>query len=149
MTRALVHIGLAVVFALAPTLCCCKARILTVAAHAVPTSAPLSEPAPQNHSCCVKVVSCCHEAAEPPAKPNEPAPQPTPESCACNAERPDAAQTESKPTVAAAEPTGELVPLPHTTLRSLSEHRGGSHPRRSTGADAKSAALFDRHVMRC
>lgn len=151
MTRVLVHIGLAVALVLAPALCCCKARGLAVAAHAAPTSVPVTQLPPLNHTCCAKVHSCCHEETEPPAGPNEPAPAPSPapQSCACNAERPDAAQTESKLTVAAAEPTGELVPLPHAARDAFSEYCGDSRLLRSTGADAKSAALFDRHVMRC
>lgn len=150
MTRALVHIGLAAALVLAPALCCCKARGLAAA----PASPSPAQSPPSNHSCCAKVHSCCHEDAEPPAKPSapEPAPRHSPGSCACNAERPAAAQTESKPTVAAAEPTGELVPLPHAALAGASEHRGfgrGPRPPNAAGADAKSAALFDRHVMRC
>lgn len=152
MTRTLVHVGLAAMFVIAPALCCCQARVFSDAAHAAPASPqPTQTPQPEE-SCCKKVRSCCHEEGEPPA-PGKHAPEPAPrhDSCACNTERPDAAQTESKPTVAAAEPTGELVALPHAALVASPAHRGSSRGARPphAGTDAKSAALFDRHVMRC
>jgi hypothetical protein len=109
----------------------------------------------------VKVKStCCHEApAAPkhvPTKPNEPQPaesQPPadPQSCACCAERLGAAQTETKPVVASAQPTGELIAVTALVAGSP-EHLGlfrRAHPSERTGVDARSAALFDRHVMRC
>lgn len=103
-------------------------------------------------------TSCCHlsnEAPKPaPAKPTDPKPaKPTAPGCACCAERPYAAQTETQPTVAAAEPTGELLSLSVAALAAGSpEHPGrfrGSHPSDRTGVNARSAALFERHVMRC
>lgn len=150
MTRTLVHVGLAVMFVIAPALCCCKARGLTAAAHAAP--AP-PQTAQTQESCCQKVRSCCHDEVGPPAAPGRPVPEPDPrhDACACNTERPTAAQTESKPIVAAAELTGERVALPHAALVATPEHRGpgrGARPP-NAGTDAKSAALFDRHVMRC
>jgi hypothetical protein len=152
MTRALVHIGLAVALIVAPALCCCKARGLASVAHAHPQPAQPPQGAQPAHSCCEKVVhSCCHDE-QPPATPEkpEPAPQPTSGKCACGVERPTAAQTETKLTVAAAEPTGELLPLPHF-IAAVTEHRGATRGTRppDAGVDAKSAALFDRHVMRC
>jgi hypothetical protein len=155
MTRVLVHIGLSALLVIAPALCCCKARELGSAVRAAPLPAPA--PAAPVHSCCVKTHSCCHDALPDAPKPTaEPTqhhqkPQSTPSSCACCAERPAAAQTESKPTVAAAEPTGELLPLFDAALVGSPEHFGpvrGQPPDR-TGVDARSAALFERHVMRC
>jgi hypothetical protein len=106
-------------------------------------------------------TSCCHEPQTTP-KPiqaptsqsdSKPAKPIMPESCACCVERPDAAQTESKPTVTAAEPTGELL---HPAVAALAagspEHPGrfrGLDPPNRAGVDARSAALFDRHVMHC
>lgn len=148
MTRTLVHVGLAVMFVIAPALCCCKARGFTAVAKATPTSPQTAQTPQTEESCCQKIRSCCEDATDPPVVP-EPAPRH--DSCACNTERPTAAQTESKPTVAAAEPTGELVALPHAALVASPEHRGpnrGAHPP-NAGTDAKSAALLDRHVMRC
>ena len=164
--RALVHVGLSVAFVLAPTLCCCKARGLGAVVHAAPAPGHASCPNPlpaqpvEVESCCVKAkTSCCHESNDAPqsapAKPtgSKPAEPSAPGSCACCVERPDAAQTETKPTVAAAEPTGELLSLAVAALAAgTSEHPGrfrGSHPSDRTGVDARSAALFERHVMRC
>jgi hypothetical protein len=151
MTRALVHIGLALALVLAPTLCCCQVRGLGAVAHAAPSQLP-QLPAPSD-PCQSKKKSCCHESPKAPTKPTDhkPAPQHAPSACACCAERPDAAQTESKPTIAAAEPTGELLPLANA-LAGAPEHLGlvrGLSPTDRTGVDARSAALFDRHVMRC
>jgi hypothetical protein len=104
----------------------------------------------------VKVKStCCHEALPAPkpapAEPTESKPPTAPESCACCTERPDAAELEAKPVVASAQPTGELITVAALVAGSpehLSLFRG-SHPPERTGVDARSAALFDRHVMRC
>ena len=154
MTRVLVHIGLAATLVLAPTLCCCKVRGLGASAHAA--SVPASLPAP-GESCHPKKASCCHEAQkgapQSHAKPTDhkPTPHPAPDSCACCGERPDAAQTENKPTVAAAEPTGELLPLATACAGAPEHSRSGRGllPLAWAGVDARSAALFDRHVMRC
>ncbi|CAN0505999.1 unnamed protein product, partial [Phaeothamnion confervicola] len=82
-----------------------------------------------------------------PAKPGVPAP------CPCCAERPDAAETESQPTVAAPELTGELFTFSVAALAAgPPEHTGRFHglfPPERAGVDARSAALFERHVMRC
>ena len=103
-------------------------------------------------------TSCCHlsnETPKPaPAKPTDSkSNKPTAPGCACCAERPDAAQTETQPTVAAAEPTGELLSLSVAALAAaIPEQPGrfrGSHPSDRTGVNARSAALFERHVMRC
>src|SRR5258705_6960926 len=73
MTRALLHVGLAVALVLTPTLCCCKARWFGASAHAAPRPAhaacpiPAPVPAPQPvESCCMKAkTSCCHESTQP------------------------------------------------------------------------------------
>lgn len=151
MTRPLLHVGLVLAIAVAPALCCCKVRGLGAAAHAAHAPAP-SHPSripPPVESCCGK--SCCHRTAEPPAAPTEPDPKPKPKPKPapgpCCAERPDAVQTESTPAPADAEPTGELLPLPHDAPAGAPEHRGSDRGARPP--DAKSAALFDRHVMHC
>ncbi|MBN9119637.1 MAG: response regulator, partial [Planctomycetes bacterium] len=158
MTRALIHIGLAVALVLAPTLCCCKVRGLGTAQAASPRPQPTAFPAPVDSCHSSKTTSCCHEAPKhtpkAPEKPSDhkPTPRPAPVSCACCGERPDVAQTESKPTVAAAEPTGELLPPAVVFAAVAPEHLGlvrGLHPPDRADVDARSAALFDRHVMRC
>jgi hypothetical protein len=157
VTRAFIHVGLAVAIALAPTLCCCQARGLGAVAHA---AAP--EPPPVE-SCCAHAAkpkhSCCHGIEEPappvpahspnhkPAAPKPPAP------CACCLERPTAAQTESKPQVAAAAATGELLPPAHVALSAgFPTHSGlfrGRHPFDLAGVDARYETLFLRHTLRC
>lgn len=157
MMRALVHIGLAVAIVVAPTFCCCKVRGLGAVAHAAPTLQPAS-PLPVE-PCGKKVkASCCHipkdtprpaPAERPDSEPAKPAGS---DSCACCGERSDAAQTESKPTVAAAQPTGELLPLAAAAVAGFPEHAAwscGTHPPDRAGVDARSAALFERHVLRC
>ncbi|QJW98319.1 hypothetical protein [Frigoriglobus tundricola] len=163
--KAVVHIGLSVAILLAPTLCCCKVRGLGTAAHAAPApgqttgqsgrSAPVHAPV---ESCCLKAkTSCCHESNDSPDPEQATAPKPakpgTPVSCPCCGERPDAAQTESQPTVAAPELTGELFAFSVAALAAgSSEHTGRFHglfPPERAGVDARSAALFERHVMHC
>jgi hypothetical protein len=153
--RAFVHVGLAVAIVLVPTLCCCKLGWLNTPAYAAPSSTQTSTSAAPAESCCVKTKpSCCHEKApKPEQKPTQhkPAKPTTPDACGCCTERPDAAQTETKPVVAAAEPTGEWLAVTALVAGSP-EHFGlvrRSHPPDGTGVDARSAALFDRHVMRC
>jgi hypothetical protein len=159
--RAFVHVGLAVVFVLAPTLCCCKVRGLGAAVHAAPTPEPASCPLPEPVSAGVKAkASCCHIPKDTPKPASSPVKQPdskpakpaVPESCACCGERLDAAQIESQPTVAAAEPTGELLPLFMAALAGSSEHSDRFYERNPpdrAGVDARFAALFERHVLRC
>ncbi len=157
--RALVHIGLSVAVLLAPALCCCKVRGLSAATRATPADeAPVHAPL---EPCGMKAKSsCCHESndrSEPEPFPAPSTPKPTkpgtPESCPCCGERPDAAQTESQPTGAAPEPTGELLAFSVATLAAGSPaHAGRFHglfPPERAGVDARSAALFERHVMRC
>jgi hypothetical protein len=151
--RALVHIGLAMALVVAPTFCCCKVRGLGAVAHAAPAPQPAS-PLPVE-SCGMKAkASCCHIPKAPPAPTEQPDSSPAKpagsNSCACCGERPDAAQTESKPTVAAAEPTGELLAV--AAVAGFPEHAArscGTHPTGRAGVDARSAALFERHVLRC
>ena len=162
--RAIVHIGLSVVIFIAPALCCCKVHGLSATAHAAGRgdtarrsthSTPVQAPV---ESCCLKAkTSCCHELNDSPEPGQAPAPKPakpgTPVSCPCCGERPDAAQTESQPTVAAPEPTGELLAFSVAALAAGSpEYTGRFYglflPERA-GVDARSAALFERHVMRC
>jgi hypothetical protein len=159
MTRALIHLGLTAALVVAPVLCCCKARALVAAPlPSIPTSIPAPAPKPVE-SCCSKLMkAACHDAAPTPspAVPAEPKPQPmeAPHSpCACCLERPDAAKTEAKPAVQAAEPTGELAsPAVAALVAICPEHLGlcrGLHPPDRAGVDVRTAALFERHVLRC
>ena len=161
MTRALLHIGLAAATVFAPVLCCCKAGVFHPTTGAAALAPSPADRAPTD-SCCRKAPglgakSCCHEQPEPP-RPTSPADDhskrpPAPDGCACCNERPDAAQTESKPTVSPAEPTGERLPLagaPHAA--GSPEHLGrfrGLPPPGRVGVDARFAALYERHVLRC
>lgn len=156
--RALLHSGLALAIVLAPALCCCKVGLLHPAATAAPALGVAADvqpaPAPPVESCCAKArTACCHEQ---PSQPTEPAhqqpPQPgAPDSCACCDDRPDAAKTETAPIVSAPEPTGEVlhwVVFAATLPEQPGRFREG-HPPDGTGVDARSAALDERHVLRC
>jgi hypothetical protein len=151
MMRALSHIGLSLAVILAPALCCCNLRWMAAASE--PThcpTCPQPAPKPAKPSCCQP--ACCHEAeqdartAPAPTPPKAPSP-----ACCCNAERPAAALTVTKPQVPTAEFTGEILALVHASAVTP-EHAGlvsGLDPPERAGVDARSAALFDRHVMRC
>jgi hypothetical protein len=148
MMRALTHVGLSLVILVAPALCCCNLRWMAAAgelAHC-PTCPPPA-PTPSTDSCCKK--SCCHETAPPPT-PTAPTKAPAP-SCCCTAERPVAANTVSKPDVPAAEFTGEILALAHVPALAPEHTRlaSGLDPPERAGVDARYAALFDRHVLRC
>jgi hypothetical protein len=169
MLRAVVHVGLSALLVIAPALCCCNVRLLAGAAVASPVQTPASAPAPQPAplpSCChtekpvpkpAKKASCCHDAGPASADTKsvpQPAPKPAkPSRCDCCGERPAATPPEGAPSVAAPEPTGELVPLALVGLADISpEHlglSGGLEPSGRTGVDTRSAALFERHVLRC
>jgi hypothetical protein len=159
--RARVHVGLAVLLVIAPALCCCSVRTLTglvVASVALPgcPSCADDQAPPPAPSCCHSEKakpakkSCCQQAA--PGKKPEPKPAPQPGTC-CLDQRPDAAPPEAGPTVADPQPTGELLPLTHVGLADVSpEHLGlvgGLDPPERAGVDTRSAALFDRHTLRC
>ena len=155
--RALVHSGLALLWLLAPALCCCNFRSLTakaVASVVLPSAASQTETRPPVHSCChsgepVKKKSCCHETK--PTQPQPPAPQPS--QCKCLDQRPDATPPEHAAAVKNPQPTGELLPLALIGLSDISpEHlglRGGLMPPERAGVDTRFATLFDRHVLRC
>jgi hypothetical protein len=154
--QALTRVGLAVLLVLTPAFCCCKTRGLTATARTAPRPAPEQAPV---ESCRLKAKhSCCDtlpEQQDAPTpvtpiehKPTKPA---SPDGRACCLARPDAAQTEGKPVVAAAEPTGELLAVA-ALLAGSPEHLvlvRRSHPSDRAGVDARSAALFARHVLRC
>jgi hypothetical protein len=102
-------------------------------------------------------TSCCDSttpiATNSPKHDHNPAKPDAPRPCVCCSERPDAALTESRPAVAAPGPTGERLPPASVGLAAGSpEHLGlfrGLRPPERAGVDVRSAALFDRHVLRC
>jgi hypothetical protein len=140
--RAAIHFGLAVALVLAPALCCCTVRMAHAKAGASACCSKVEAPTePVSHSC------CSHKSPAPP-EPKRDAPQPKPGACACCAERAPGAPTEGAPRVAAAEPTGELLPLA-VYIPAGVEHTPARERCAGSSADAKSEALFARHVLRC
>lgn len=146
---AILRVGLGLLVAFAPALCCCHARWLTAsaAASSVAPAAPAQRSEPV----------CPHCRAEhpvpPPATPQAPAPQPAPT-------KPHCIFCDGQASVIPADPapqldapafTGELIPVviafavAHAHLAILA----GSFPPERAGVDARFAALFDRHVLRC
>ena len=150
MSRALVHIGMSLALVLAPTLCCCKIGWLsptTGRTHARTSAPPQTEP---SESCCHRAKSCCDTSTHShlPPTPETPGPVHTPE-CVCCLERPDAAPPEGTVSESSPQPTGEL--LAPSNMLGAPAHTA---PRRLTvafgvGVDARYAALFERHVLRC
>jgi hypothetical protein len=147
--RTASHIGLSVALLVAPALCCCNPRWMAAAATGEPAPCPTC-PAPAEKP--AKPTGCqqsCGRDAEPePEQFLAPSPSkaPPPSSCCCVAERPVAAHTEAEPEIPTPEFTGLLPGSPDAP-----EHAGlaRSDPPERAGVDARSAALFDRHVMRC
>lgn len=155
MTRAFIHIGLVVALVLGPTHCCCQAGWLLPALRHAPTHTPFTSdlPAADEDDCLKAAKTCCAAPTHHhPSHPSEsPQPAPPPE-CACCAERPDAALPESAATGSAPQPTGELLSLVLAGVLGGSESAGAVrdyHPPDGTGVDARYAALFERHVLRC
>lgn len=152
--RAPLHIELALAMVLAPALCCCKVGLFRPAVGAAPARATDTEvPPPQPAA--PKCAHCCQDAPPAPVPAPHPEHQPphpaAPDSCVCCVARPDAAKPEREPTVPAPEPTGD--PLPFARLVPVApDHFGRARalpaPGR-TGVDARYAALFERHVLRC
>lgn len=151
--RAWAQSGLAALLVLAPALCCCSVRGLVglVTESAAPPARPscpepVAEPTKK---------SCCHDAepASPAPKPAHPAPPAGIPDCKCLGERLDATAPEAAPTVAEPEPTGELLPSASAVPAAVApEHLGllgGLDPPERAGVDARSDALFSRHVLRC
>ncbi len=163
MTRAIIHIGLAVALVLSPTLCCCKSRWLaapaqaanvSVIAQCVPNTSP--EPVEVESCCAKKAKSCCLHTEQPQSPQNtgtsQPLPRHAPE-CACCVERPDAALTEI--TTGEEEPrqSGEFLPLAVAGLAAGSHAHSTrvreAKPPERAGVDARYESLFLRHVLRC
>lgn len=148
----LVRIGLVVLTALSPALCCCNARWLTSWAAAAPPAACAAAPAPQAAPAC---PYCC-QAADPAPAPVEPgAPAPTP-----GAPSPHCIFCDGQGSAVVADPaprpeppgfTGEMLPVAWcaAVLPVHPARLAGLFPPERAGVDARSAALFDRHVMRC
>lgn len=142
MMRTTSHIGLSLALLVAPALCCCNLRWFAAAGE----PPPLPASAPAKSTCCQK--TCCREAEQDPASAPQKAPAPR---CSCLPDRPVAAHTEAKPDIPSAEFTGLIVPTAiapaadpdHAALAA------GQDPPERAGVDARSAALFARHVMRC
>jgi hypothetical protein len=139
--QAFVRVGLGLLLTLAPALCCCQARWLFAGAVAAPVSAP--SPAPACPHCC---------QAETPAAPEAPAPKPAPSDPHCIFCDGQGVAITADPQPQPLPPTfsGELLPTFLTTV--VAAHPAcslGMFPSEWAGTDARSAALFDRHVMRC
>ncbi len=150
--KALLHVGLAVAIVLAPALCCCQAgwfakpaQVAHAAAPAVPVTLPPVE------SCCLKAKKTCCDQSANTQHHSQPSEKPPAPECACCAERPDAAPPEGKLAETAPQPTGELLSLALAgLLAGFPEHAGSCTPRDPDGRrDARHAALFERHVLRC
>jgi hypothetical protein len=159
--RGLVHIFLTVVVAITPALCCCQARLFSGHAVALSKSNDAAENTSQvPASCChpehtakiEKHSSCCQENLTSTSD-TKPVPLSTPGQCCCSMERIDTALPKAAPQLSPLEWTGELVPLALLGVVGISpEHLGlvgGLQPPERAGVDTRSAALFDRHVMRC
>ena len=143
MTRAIIHIGLAAAVVLAPALCCCQTGWFAKPARSAhPSAAP--------ESCCAKAKKTCCDKSNTPTPPAE---KPHAPECVCCAERPDAALTEARPAETPPRPTGELLSLALAgLLAGFPEHAASvtlANPPDRSGVDARSAALFERHVLRC
>ncbi len=149
--RVIVHIGLAVLIALAPALCCCQLSGLIAVTAATPYTSALPD-SRLEQDCCVHAVkrSCCQEIETPSQKP--PPPQ-APSRCVCCAERAIAAQTEARPQFAPAEPTGEIIPLAHLLPVAgeivFATRTDGRYPWHRAGTDAQYESLFLRHTLLC
>jgi hypothetical protein len=154
--KAVLHTGLSLVLVLAPALCCCNVRWLASTAAAAPSPPPACPhcPAPEPEpSCChAAAASCCHEAAAPAPvqEPAKPAPAPT---CGCSVERPAAVPAGKSVTVDKPEASADLLPVPAALggafVPAAGAAHGGHDPPDRAGADARSDALFSRHVLRC
>jgi hypothetical protein len=147
---ALVRIGLGLLLTLAPALCCCQARWLTAGATAAP-AAP-ADPAPR------PVPACPHcrlaESPAAPTSPQTPAPKPAPVSPHCIFCDGQGAviPTDPQPQPEAPAFAGELLPLSGAlwfVATARPAFATGLFPSERAGVDARSAALFDRHVLRC
>ncbi|MBA4062324.1 MAG: hypothetical protein C0501_01195 [Isosphaera sp.] len=148
--RALLHVGLAWLLVLAPAFCCCNARLFAGRADASPADPPQKSccPAPSERPA---PKSCCHEAEPAPAP--QPLPAPHAPACQCRADLPDATLPDTLPAVSDPEPTGERLPAAVPGPAAVPpEHLGlvgGLGPPERAGVDARSEALFARHVLRC
>lgn len=144
--KALVHVGLGLLLLLAPALCCCQTRWVTGRADAAPVAPAAPAPA------------CPHCAAEAPAPasdtPDAPARKPAPVNphCVYCDGQASAIPTEPQPQPEAPAFAGEWLPVLGFLPAVVPSHPAfstGLFPSERTGVDARSAALFDRHVMRC
>jgi hypothetical protein len=146
---ALVRVGLGLLVAFAPALCCCHARWLTAGA-ATASAAPVA-PAERPEPVC---PHCRAEHPAPaPSAPHAPTPKPAPAKPHCIF---CDGQASVIPTDPAPQPeipalTGELIPVlvAFAVTPAHPSFRAGLFPSEWTGVDARSAALFDRHVLRC
>ncbi len=144
-----VRIGLGVLLALAPALCCCHARWLTAQAGvAVAVAVP---------ECCApakatpgSVPACLHCQAELPAETPE---SPTPPShCVFCDGQSTALAVAPRPGIEPPAFAGEWLPVLGLLPAVLPAHPAfqvGVFPPERAGVDARSAALFERHVLRC
>lgn len=144
---ALVRIGLVVLLALAPALCCCNARWVTSWGAARPTGAPApTNPAPACPHCCHVEIPADTPATPPPSAPGHP----DPHCIFCDGQN-AVTLPESQPRPEPPAFAGVWLPVP-AFLAAFPAHPADSTrvtPPERAGVDARSAALFDRHVMRC
>jgi hypothetical protein len=145
--QALVRVGLGLLLTLAPALCCCQARWLFASA-AAPSGAS-AEPAPRSAPSC---PHCCQAETPAAPTPEAPAPKPLPTHPHCIFCDGQAVAITADPGLQLQPPvfTGELLPAFMATVAHVHPaSAAGLSPSERTGVDARSAALFDRHVMRC
>lgn len=141
--QALVRVGLGLLLTLAPALCCCQARWLFAGA-AVASVAPV-ESAPRPAPAC---PHCCNTEAPP--TPDAPALKPSSPHCMVCDGQGVAVTADPQPNPQPPSFTGELLPAFRATVVPVPPaFSPGQFPSEWAGVDARSAALFDRHVMHC
>lgn len=146
--QALVRVGLGLLLTLAPALCCCQARWLFASAAAAAPAVP-ADPATRTAPAC---PHCCQTETPAAPTPETPAPKPLPthpHCIFCDGEA-VAITADSGVQLQTPDLTGKLLPAFLTPVSPLyPAFATGLDPHKRAGVDARSAALFDRHVMRC
>lgn len=164
LVKAAVSVWLAMILAISPAFCCCTNRALARFVAAPVTSH--SQQLPEQPS---SKRTCCHAAPTQPAPDgreaigadrlgvttcgsNNAIPTPSAPPCCCSTDRLDLTSTASQANTLP-EVSTDWLPLPgFLPAVSSPEHAdfvGGLDPPERSGVDARSAALFERHIMRC